>query len=51
MRGRFGRQGQAHEQGSARARAGFGAVREAVEVVLRHNRRWERILEKYEVIP
>ena len=34
-----------------RARAGFGAVREAVEVVLRHNRRWERILEKYEVIP
>jgi 3-deoxy-D-manno-octulosonate 8-phosphate phosphatase (KDO 8-P phosphatase) len=32
-----------------RARAGFGAVREAAEMVLRHNGVWNRILDKYEV--
>ncbi len=30
------------------ARAGFGAVREAVERILRHNGVWERVLERYE---
>jgi 3-deoxy-D-manno-octulosonate 8-phosphate phosphatase (KDO 8-P phosphatase) len=34
-----------------RARAGYGAVREAAETVLRHNRVWERILARYEVDP
>ncbi|HUK63469.1 MAG TPA: HAD family hydrolase, partial [Dongiaceae bacterium] len=32
-----------------RARAGFGAVREVVEMVLRHNGTWNRVLERYEV--
>ena len=31
-----------------RARAGFGAVREVVEQVLRHNGVWERVLARYE---
>jgi 3-deoxy-D-manno-octulosonate 8-phosphate phosphatase (KDO 8-P phosphatase) len=31
------------------ARAGFGAVREVVEMVLRHNGVWESVLKKYEV--
>ena len=31
-----------------RARAGFGAVREAAEAVLKHNGQWQRVLEKYE---
>ena len=30
------------------ARAGFGAVREAVERVLRHNGTWQKVLERYE---
>ena len=30
-----------------RARAGHGAVREAVEMLLRHNRTWERVLALY----
>lgn len=30
------------------ARAGFGAVREAVEGILRHNGTWEKVLERYE---
>lgn len=30
------------------ARAGFGAVREAVEMLLRHNGAWTRILQRYE---
>ena len=29
------------------ARAGHGAVREAVERVLRHNGTWQRVLERY----
>jgi 3-deoxy-D-manno-octulosonate 8-phosphate phosphatase (KDO 8-P phosphatase) len=32
-----------------RARAGYGAVREVVEHLLRHNGVWERVLERYEV--
>ena len=32
-----------------RARAGFGAVREVVERLLRHNGTWARVLERYEV--
>ncbi len=31
-----------------RARAGFGAVREVVELLLRHNGTWSRVLERYE---
>jgi 3-deoxy-D-manno-octulosonate 8-phosphate phosphatase (KDO 8-P phosphatase) len=31
-----------------RARAGFGAVREAVETILRHNGVWDRVLDRYE---
>ena len=31
-----------------RARAGFGAVREVVETVLRHNGVWDRVLNRYE---
>lgn len=31
-----------------KARAGFGAVREAVEMVLRHNGTWMKVLERYE---
>ncbi len=34
-----------------RARAGYGAVREVVETLLRHNGTWERVLEKYEAKP
>src|SRR5436309_3516164 len=34
-----------------RARAGFGAVREVVEMLLRHNGAWERVLERYEARP
>ena len=30
------------------ARAGYGAVREAVERVLRHNGTWQKVLERYE---
>ena len=32
------------------ARAGFGAVREAVERVLRHNGTWQKVLERYEAV-
>lgn len=32
-----------------RARAGAGAVREAVEMLLRHNGTWDRVLARYEV--
>ena len=32
------------------ARAGFGAVREVVERVLRHNGTWQKVLERYEVV-
>jgi len=32
------------------ARAGRGAVREAVERVLRHNGTWRRVLERYEAV-
>jgi 3-deoxy-D-manno-octulosonate 8-phosphate phosphatase (KDO 8-P phosphatase) len=32
------------------ARAGFGAVREAVERVLRHNGTWRKVLERYEAV-
>ena len=31
-----------------KARAGYGAVREAVEMILKHNGAWERVLDKYE---
>jgi 3-deoxy-D-manno-octulosonate 8-phosphate phosphatase (KDO 8-P phosphatase) len=31
-------------------RAGRGAVREVVEMVLRHNGTWDRVLRRYEVI-
>ena len=31
-----------------RARAGHGAVREVVEMLLRHNHTWQRVLERYE---
>ena len=31
-----------------KATAGRGAVREAMEMILRHNGAWERVLEKYE---
>lgn len=31
-----------------RARAGFGAVREVVEVVLKHNGVWDKVLARYE---
>ena len=33
-----------------RARAGRGAVREVVELLLKHNRTWERVLERYEAV-
>ncbi len=33
-----------------RARAGFGAVREVVEMVLRHNGTWRKVLERYEAV-
>ena len=33
-----------------RARAGHGAVREVVEMLLRHNRMWGRVLERYEAV-
>lgn len=32
-----------------RARAGFGAVREVVEMLLRHNGTWDQVLQRYEV--
>jgi 3-deoxy-D-manno-octulosonate 8-phosphate phosphatase (KDO 8-P phosphatase) len=32
------------------ARAGHGAVREAVERVLRHNGSWQKVLERYEAV-
>ncbi len=32
------------------ARAGFGAVREVVERVLRHNGTWQKVLERYEAV-
>lgn len=31
-----------------KTRAGFGAVREAVELILRHNGTWTKVLERYE---
>jgi 3-deoxy-D-manno-octulosonate 8-phosphate phosphatase (KDO 8-P phosphatase) len=31
-----------------RAHAGFGAVREVVETILKHNGLWDRVLERYE---
>ncbi len=31
-----------------RARGGFGAIREVVEMLLRHNGAWERVLARYE---
>ena len=31
-----------------KARAGFGAVREVVEMLLKHNGAWERVLARYE---
>lgn len=31
-----------------KARAGYGAVREVVEMLLRHNGTWSRVLERYE---
>lgn len=33
-----------------RARAGHGAVREVVEMILRHNGTWARVLERYEAV-
>jgi len=30
------------------ARAGYGAVREAIEMLLRHNGVWQKVLERYE---
>jgi 3-deoxy-D-manno-octulosonate 8-phosphate phosphatase (KDO 8-P phosphatase) len=35
-------------RGVTRARAGAGAVREAVEAVLRHNGAWDGVLDRYE---
>ena len=32
------------------ARAGRGAVREAVERILRHNGTWQKVLERYEAV-
>ena len=32
-----------------KSRAGFGAVREVVEMLLRHNGTWDRVLARYEV--
>jgi 3-deoxy-D-manno-octulosonate 8-phosphate phosphatase (KDO 8-P phosphatase) len=32
-----------------KAAAGRGAVREAVEMILRHNGAWDRVLARYEV--
>jgi 3-deoxy-D-manno-octulosonate 8-phosphate phosphatase (KDO 8-P phosphatase) len=32
-----------------RARAGYGAVREVVERLLKHNGVWEQVLARYEV--
>jgi 3-deoxy-D-manno-octulosonate 8-phosphate phosphatase (KDO 8-P phosphatase) len=32
------------------ARAGFGAVREAVEMLLQHNGTWPKVLERYEAL-
>jgi 3-deoxy-D-manno-octulosonate 8-phosphate phosphatase (KDO 8-P phosphatase) len=34
-----------------RAHAGFGAVREAVEMLLRVNGTWQEVLERYEALP
>jgi 3-deoxy-D-manno-octulosonate 8-phosphate phosphatase (KDO 8-P phosphatase) len=34
-----------------RARAGFGAVREVVEAILRHNGVWDEVLRRYEALP
>ena len=34
-----------------RERAGYGAVREVVEMLLRHNGVWEQVLKRYEVTP
>ena len=33
------------------ARAGHGAVREVVEMLLKHNGTWHQVLERYEVKP
>ena len=33
-----------------KARAGYGAVREVVETVLRHNGTWHKVLERYEAV-
>jgi 3-deoxy-D-manno-octulosonate 8-phosphate phosphatase KdsC-like HAD superfamily phosphatase len=32
-----------------KARAGFGAVREVVEMILRHNGVWDDVLRKHEL--
>jgi 3-deoxy-D-manno-octulosonate 8-phosphate phosphatase (KDO 8-P phosphatase) len=37
--------------GVTRAPAGFGAVREVVEAVLRHNGVWDEVLRRYEALP
>ncbi len=37
-------------RGVTRARAGYGAVREVAEAVLRHNGTWERVLTRYEAL-
>jgi 3-deoxy-D-manno-octulosonate 8-phosphate phosphatase (KDO 8-P phosphatase) len=34
-----------------RARGGFGAVREVVEMILAHNGTWTEVLERYEAVP
>jgi 3-deoxy-D-manno-octulosonate 8-phosphate phosphatase (KDO 8-P phosphatase) len=36
---------------TTRARPGFGAVREVVEMILRHNGVWDRVLDRYEARP
>jgi 3-deoxy-D-manno-octulosonate 8-phosphate phosphatase (KDO 8-P phosphatase) len=33
-----------------KARAGFGAVREIVEIILQHNGVWEQVLRRYEAV-
>jgi 3-deoxy-D-manno-octulosonate 8-phosphate phosphatase (KDO 8-P phosphatase) len=39
---------RAYARTVTKARAGFGAVREVVEAILRHNGVWERVLDRYE---
>ena len=33
-----------------KARAGYGAVREVVELILRMNGTWQKVLERYEAV-